>query len=92
MTEKTFDSVWALENLVTCAHPLRPDLQCINLYAPLAYREGGSVCGWNAATAPIVLRNCVGGYSECSPEPLDDFGRECLAAGFVYVTAGARGK
>ena len=92
MTEKTFDSVWALENLVTCAHPLRPDLQCINLYAPLAYREGGSVGGWDAATAPIVLRNCVGGYSECSPEPLDDFGRECLAAGFVYVTAGARGK
>lgn len=86
------DGCWALENVVTCAHALRPDLQSINLYVPLAYRRGGSVGGWDAATAPIVLRNCVGGYSECSPEPLDDFGRECLAAGLVYVTAGARGK
>ena len=71
-----------LEGVVTCAHAQRPDLQCINIYAPL-----------NAgADAPIVLRNCVGGYSEAVPEKLDDFGKECLAAGLVYVTAGARGK
>lgn len=72
----------ALENVVTCAHAVRPDLQCINLYAPIGVEPG----------APIVMRNCVGGYSECSPEKLDDFGRECLKAGLVYVTAGARGK
>lgn len=72
----------ALENVVTCAHALRPDLQCINLYIPFD-------C---AADAPIVLRTCVGGYSEAVPEKLDDFGRECMEAGFVYVTAGARGK
>ena len=55
---------FALENVVTCAHALRPDLQCINLYIPFD-------C---AADAPIVLRTCVGGYSEAVPEKLDDFG------------------
>lgn len=72
----------ALENIVTCSRALRPDLQCINLYVPIDGKQD----------APIVLRTCVGGYSEAVPEKLDDFGRECLAAGFVYVTAGARGK
>lgn len=71
-----------LEGVVTCANALRPDLQSINLYAPIDCKK----------SAPIVLRTCVGGYSEAVPEKLDDFGRECLKAGFVYVTAGARGK
>ena len=50
-----------LENVVTCANALRPDLQCINLYVP-------NGC---AKDAPIVLRTCVGGYSEAMPEKLD---------------------
>lgn len=78
----------ALEGIVTCVNALRPDLQCISIYAPLSYLDGDE----RAATAPIVMRNCVGGYSEAIAEPLDDFGRECIAAGFVYATAGARGK
>ena len=95
-------SCWEQRNLVCCENACAPRLQCVNLYVPGPYlgldgavRPEAAVGGYTAKTAPLVLENCIGGYSEAEPQTLDcpiNQGETYLAAGIVYVTAGARGR
>jgi len=93
---------WQALSVIYCAHPSAPQLQCMNLFVPEAYlnadgtrADTGSCGGYTAMNAPVVFDNCIGGYSECTPDTLDSprcQGMQYLDAGMVYVSVGARGK
>jgi len=66
-------------------------IQSLNVYAPAAYFEGGSVNGWTRETAPIVFNNYCSGWRSSAPHGPEremDF----LNAGFVVVNCGARSR
>ena len=94
--------VWALEGIVYCEKSPAPELQCMNLYVPLCYRnQDGSwnmearCGGYTGLTAPVILENGIGGYAESRPLPLTGRhgdGRQFTDAGMVYVSPGARGR
>lgn len=101
----TFDEshgCYCLEQVVYCRDAVAPELQCMNIYVPEPYMgKNGKVningkCGvYTAKSAPIILENCIGGYSECSPRFLTDpkcTGEQFIKSGMIYVTVGARGK
>ena len=89
---------YACEHVPYIPAPQAPELQCLNIYVPAGYVQGGAVDpagsagSFTAKTAPVIFENGIGGYMECAPRPLGPFGREYLARGFVYVTVGARGR
>lgn len=94
--------VWALEGVVYCEKPSAPELQCMNFYVPLCYRnQDGSWnmearCGsYTGLTAPVILENGIGGYAESLPLSLmgrHGDSRQFTDAGMVYVSPGARGR
>lgn len=51
--------------------PVDPEYQRMNIFVPLAYRDGGEIGGYTGKTAPIFMPNTVGGYM---PGPLDEPG------------------
>lgn len=69
--EGTTLAIRAYEGLAYVARPVEPAYQCLNLYIPAAYFDGGEVGGFTAATAPIFLPNQVGGYMPALPGKLD---------------------
>ena len=92
-----------------CENPQAPSYESMGIYVPGAYFEAtdngngtftctpsssGTVAGYTAATAPIVMPINTAGYSaqsapsEYSYNGLDSY----LQAGFVYVYAGCRGR
>src|SRR5574343_1364546 len=64
-------AIRAYEGLAYVARQVEPAYQCLNLYIPAAYFDGGEVGGFTAATAPIFLPNQVGGYMPALPGKLD---------------------
>ena len=64
-------AIRAYEGLAYVARPVEPAYQCLNLYIPAAYFEGGEVGGFTAATAPIFLPNQIGGYMPALPGKLE---------------------
>lgn len=93
---------WSLEGVPYCGNIRAPELQCMNLYVPGAYRNDDGTwnlertCGgYTAKTAPIIFENGIGGYAESRPLKLAHSGdghSEFLDAGMVFVSPGARGK
>lgn len=93
---------WSLEGIPYCRQLRAPDLQCMNIYVPGAYRNGDGTwnlektCGdYAVKTAPIIFENGIGGYAESRPLKLalSKEGRsEFMDAGMVFVSPGARGK
>lgn len=96
-----------LEDVVYCATPSNPDLQCMNLFVPENYISADGTlipdagCGaYTARTAPIVIQSAVMGYSEVAPAmlqvgsriPDQKLAEQFLQAGMIYVSVGVRGR
>lgn len=62
--------VRAYEQVPVVTNPVEPEYQCINLYVPEAYFNGGRVGAFDANTAPIFFPNSVGGYMPAKPGTL----------------------
>src|SRR5574344_201546 len=63
-----------IKNVVYCAKPTNPELQCLNIYVPTPYLhsdgtidENGIVNGYTAKTAPILFQNSCGSYYGYAP-------------------------
>lgn len=88
---------WCLMGTSYCLTPVAPELEQMNIFVPAAYMdEAGAlteqvVNGYNAATAPIIFANNIGGYSQSRPSGVSSFA-EYLARGYVVVSPGCRGK
>ncbi len=61
----------SFRNLVYVEHPVNPEYQQMNIFAPEAYYEGGQINGYKLETAPVFMPNLVGGYM---PGELDEPG------------------
>lgn len=57
----------AFENVVYVGNPVDAKYQCMNIYIPDAYFNGGTVGKFTAETAPIFFPNTVGGYMPGEP-------------------------
>lgn len=96
-----------IKNVVYCANPTNPTLQCLNIYVPVEYlNEDGTINatgernGYTAATAPILYQNSCGSYYGIAPYAIiagKDNGAaqgwyyRYLSQGYVIVFAGERG-
>ncbi len=95
-TQDAATGAWCLTDVSYCLNPVA-DVQRMNIFVPGAYMdETGAVTtqtvnGYNAATAPIIFANNVGGYSESSPSGVSGFAGY-LERGYVVVSPGCRGK
>lgn len=91
-----------LERVPYCSAQEVPAEQCMNLFVPAVYMDGsGSVKveaeyrGYTAATVPVIFENGLAGYKEAEPFEIGDdrsAAKDFLAAGFVYVSCGCRGR
>ena len=90
------NDAYSLTGVSYCLSPVS-DAETLNIYFPAVYRaEDGSFTetvlnGYNAATAPIIYVVDMGGYAEASPAGISRVA-DYLAAGYVVVTPGCRGK
>lgn len=96
-----------IKNVVYCANPTSPSLQCLNIYVPTAYlnedgtiNKSGTVNGYTAETAPIIYQNSCGSYYGYAPYTIlsgkdngCSFGWyfDYVNAGYVVIFAGERG-
>lgn len=105
--DKDNDVYWQI-GLSYCETPAAPDLETLGVFVPGAYFSAqdngngtftctigeGSLSGFNAQTAPIVLPVNTPGYAaQAAPSRYDyDSVSAFLKAGFVFVYAGCRGR
>ena len=88
---------WCLTGVSYCLDPASPDVQVANIYVPGAYMDesgaltGKVVNGYNAATAPIILANDIGGYAQAKPTSVSRCA-EYISRGYVVVCPGVRGR
>lgn len=92
-----------------CTNPASTEYESLGIYVPgqyvtaldndngtftLTVKENGSVNGYTAKTAPIVIPVNTPGYSaQKAPTAYNyDKAASYLKAGYIYVTAGARGR
>lgn len=102
------DVYWQIQ-VVYCATPAAEEYESLGIYVPGAYldatdngdgtytctlNETGTINGYTAATAPIVMPVNTAGYSaQSAPTSYSYSGlASYLEAGFVYVYAGCRGR
>lgn len=102
------DVYWQI-GVVYCSAPAATEYESLGIYVPGAYfdatdngdgtftctpSETGSVAGYTASTAPIVMPINTAGYSsQPAPTSYSYNGLSSyLEAGFVYVYAGCRGR
>ncbi len=99
--DSAFDC-WCLEDILYTPKATVPKFQRLSIYAPAPYREeSGALCyekncgGYTAKTAPIIFAGNAAGYLQM-PHMWPAGPRSAipgyLAAGFVVVTAGNRGR
>lgn len=93
---------WCLEDVLYTEKATAPKFQRLSVFVPYAYMNAngalhptGSVHGYTAASAPVVFENNSAAFMQMPPTWLG--GPRCqakqyLAAGFVYVTCGCRGR
>lgn len=93
----------AFENLIYVRRPVDPEYQKLNIYIPEDYYEGKTINGYTGKTVPIFFPNASGAYAA---GPADKPGLNfrlwgrgksnsifcALAAGFVVVAPGTRGR
>lgn len=65
-----YGDFYALENVVYVTEPVDEAYQCMNIYVPAAYFEGGECCGFTAETAPVMVVCNVGGYCGTTPNTI----------------------
>ncbi len=89
----------AFENIVYVAKPVLEKNQCMNIYVPEEYFNGGSVNGFTAKTAPVFFPNMVGGYMPSQPGILRPKSEKspsamsyAIANGFVVASPASRGR
>ena len=101
----TFDDrydCWCLEDVLYSPKADAPAFQRLSIYAPKPYlNESGTVnpdgemCGYTAATAPVLFETNAAGYMQMPHKwlggPRCD-GEKYLKHGMIYVTAGCRGR
>jgi hypothetical protein len=80
---------YALTEVYFCTNVISPAYQFMNIYVPAAYIDGGSVNGYTADTAPIVIENNCMGWNSSTPGSVNS---TYIAEGFVYVNCGARSR
>ncbi len=93
---------WCLEDVLYTLKATTPKFQRLSIFVPAPYmKEGGeinpegSMNGFTAATAPVIMNNNSAGYMEMPHMWLGGprcFGPQYLERGFVYVTCGNRGR
>ncbi len=91
-----------LERIPYCSVQEVPAEQCMNIYVPAAYMDGdgrvkatAEYRGYTATTVPVIFENGLAGYREAEPFDIEDgrsAAKDFLAAGFVYVSCGCRGR
>ncbi|MBR1660137.1 MAG: S-layer homology domain-containing protein, partial [Oscillospiraceae bacterium] len=101
------DDVYYQLGIEYCAAPADTKYENLAIFVPGAYFTGadngdgtftcavdpeGSVNGYSAATAPVVLPVNTPGYSAMSPLSAYTSLTDYTGAGFVYVHAGCRGR
>ncbi len=79
--------------------PILPKWQCLSIYVPEVYYQGGTIRGYSLKTAPIFFPNAVGGYwpgKEGEPGVMENGKANslfwALKHGYVVVSAGLRGR
>ncbi|MCD8324412.1 MAG: hypothetical protein LUC32_05620 [Clostridiales bacterium] len=92
---------WCLEDVLYTMKATTPKFQRLSIFVPAPYmKEGGvinpegSVNGYTAKTAPVIMNNNSAGYMQMPHMWLGGprcFGGNYLERGFVYVTCGNRG-
>ncbi|MCD8337127.1 MAG: hypothetical protein LUD18_07615 [Lachnospiraceae bacterium] len=93
---------WCLEDVLYTPKATTPKFQRLSIFVPAPYmKEGGvidpegSMNGFTAATAPVIMNNNSAGYMEMPHMWLGGprcFGPQYLERGFVYATCGNRGR
>ncbi|MCD7956769.1 MAG: hypothetical protein LUG93_13695 [Lachnospiraceae bacterium] len=93
---------WCLEDVLYTLKATTPKFQRLSIFVPAPYmKEGGvidpegSMNGFTAATAPVIMNNNSAGYMQMPHMWLGGprcFGPQYLERGFVYVTCGNRGR
>ena len=98
---KEFDC-WCLEDVVYSTKADVPAFQRLSVYAPAPYMNAdgtvnasGEMCGYTAATAPVLFETNAAGYMQMPHKwlggPRCD-GEKYIRRGMIYVTAGCRGR
>ncbi|MCD8160084.1 MAG: prolyl oligopeptidase family serine peptidase [Clostridiales bacterium] len=92
---------WCLEDVLYTLKATTPKFQRLSIFVPAPYMKEGGVIdptgtmnGYTAATAPVILNNNSAGYMQMPHMWLGGprcFGPQYLERGFVYVTCGNRG-
>ncbi len=93
---------WCLEDVLYTLKATTPKFQRLSIFVPGPYMKEdgeinpeGSMNGFTAATAPVIMNNNSAGYMEMPHMWLGGprcFGPQYLERGFVYVTCGNRGR
>ena len=102
------NDVWYQIGVVYCADPDTVDYESMGIYVPGPYMTGtdngdgtwtctvadGEVAGYTADTAPMLFPVETPGYSACHAPSSYSYNTVAsyMAAGFVYVNPGCRGK
>jgi acetyl esterase/lipase len=81
-------SYYLYQDVVYVTDPVDADYESMNVYVPYEI-DGSSV---STEQAPILLNIGVGGYMSSQAGGLGDNGNYALAAGYVVVSAGCRGR
>ncbi len=76
------------QDIVYVTNPVDSDYESMNVYVPYEI-DGSSV---STTAAPILLNIGVGGYMSSQAGGLGDNGSYALAAGYVVVSVGCRGR
>ncbi len=84
---------YAYDDIIYTAQPVDTERQRMSIYFPPAYMEGKSVCGYTAATAPVLLHIEGGGFKFQHIIHLHEHLRamQALQRGYVVVCPNFRG-
>ena len=89
----------AYQDIIYVQHPVDTTYQRLSVYVPVEYYEDKSIGDYSAKTAPIFLKNDIGGYMPAlpgDPKMVREDGNAnpmplALSKGYVVVSPGARG-
>lgn len=93
---------WCLEDVLYTDKAITPKFQRLSIFVPEAYMSApgeinanGEMNGYTAKTVPVIFENNSAGYMQMPHVWLEGprcFAHQYLERGYVYVTAGNRGR
>ncbi len=93
---------WCLEDVLYTEKATTPKFQRLSIFVPEAYMSApgeidreGTMNGYTAETVPVIFENNSAGYMQMPHVWLEGprcFAHQYLERGYVYVTAGNRGR